>query len=112
LPFALIGGAVGFFSHGNMRVAGLLLNLLALIPAAILLVLFVGGTGLAGLRATRGPEQPITVKEYKLGEEMRFGGGCCCRLHRGRLASCGNGSEKHPFASGLYLRAKGQLQRA
>jgi hypothetical protein len=50
LPFALIGGGLGFFAQGNLKVAGLVLNFLALIPAAILLVMFVGGiAGVTGI---------------------------------------------------------------
>jgi hypothetical protein len=55
VPFALVGGIVGFFGQGNMRVAGLVLNFLALIPATILLVMFVG---MAGVRAAVEPKQP------------------------------------------------------
>jgi hypothetical protein len=38
IPFALIGGVVGFFGRGNLRVAGLVLNFLVLIPAIALVV--------------------------------------------------------------------------
>jgi hypothetical protein len=58
VPFALVGGVVGFFGHGNMRVAGLVLNLLALIPATIVLVMFLGMAGLAGTGATVRPQYP------------------------------------------------------
>lgn len=58
VPFALLGGGVGFFGRGNMRVAGLVLNFLALIPATIVLVVFVGMAGLAGVGATVEPKHP------------------------------------------------------
>lgn len=41
VPFALIGGLVGFYGKRNMRVAGLLLNFLALIPAVFVTVFLV-----------------------------------------------------------------------
>lgn len=42
LPFGLLGGLVGFFGKGNMRVAGLLLNCLAAIPATVVTVIIIG----------------------------------------------------------------------
>lgn len=42
VPFALIGGLVGFYGKRNMRVAGLLLNFLAVIPAVFVTVILVG----------------------------------------------------------------------
>jgi hypothetical protein len=44
--FAALGAVLGLFGRGNLRVAGLVLNLLALIPAAILAVLL--GMGVLG----------------------------------------------------------------
>ncbi len=35
VPLALLGFLVGFFGRGNMRVAGLLLNFLALMPCGL-----------------------------------------------------------------------------
>jgi hypothetical protein len=57
VPFAAIGAVVAFFGQGNMRVAGLVLNFLALIPAIILLATFAGMVGLAGLGAAVQPSQ-------------------------------------------------------
>lgn len=43
LPLAVVGFIVGFFARGNLLVAGLTLNLLALIPAIILAVMLAHG---------------------------------------------------------------------
>lgn len=42
VPFALLGGLLGFFGRGNMRVAGLLLNFLALVPAVVVMMAVLG----------------------------------------------------------------------
>jgi hypothetical protein len=39
LPFALVGGGLGFFGKGNLRIACITLNFIALIPAVMLAVL-------------------------------------------------------------------------
>ena len=48
-PLALVGGICSFFGRGNMKVAGLVLNLLTLIPAIIILGMFVAGVGMAAI---------------------------------------------------------------
>lgn len=49
VPFALIGGGIGFFGKGNLRVAGIVLNAVVLVPATVLLVMFVMAAGAASL---------------------------------------------------------------
>lgn len=44
-PLALVGGIVSFFAKGNLKVAGIVLNLLVLIPGVILLGLWFLGMG-------------------------------------------------------------------
>jgi hypothetical protein len=51
VPLALVGGLLGFFGRKNLRVAGLVLNLLALAPAVILAVRFGTGAPLPPRRA-------------------------------------------------------------
>jgi DNA-directed RNA polymerase subunit RPC12/RpoP len=43
VPMAAVGAGLGFFGTGNMRVAGLTLNLLTLVPAVVLSVLLAAG---------------------------------------------------------------------
>jgi hypothetical protein len=44
-PLAIAGVITGFFARGGLKVAGLTLNLVALAPAIILMVLFLLGMG-------------------------------------------------------------------
>jgi len=49
VPLALLGILVGFFGRGKMRVAGVVLNIIAIIPAVIIVGIFliaVGGTAI------------------------------------------------------------------
>jgi hypothetical protein len=57
LPFALIGAVVAFFARGNFRTAGVVLNVVALIPA-VALVVVVGLLGVAGV-ASSGPQADV-----------------------------------------------------
>ena len=50
VPFATVGAIYGFFARGNLRVAGLVLNLLTLVPAIIVIVLFLMGIGMDSIR--------------------------------------------------------------
>jgi hypothetical protein len=50
LPFALVGAGLGFFGKGNLRIACITLNFIALIPAVMLTVLFLVGSAGSGLR--------------------------------------------------------------
>ena len=45
LPCALLGGLLGLFGRGNLRVAGVALNAIALVPAVIMLCIFLVGVG-------------------------------------------------------------------
>lgn len=56
VPLALIGALLGLVGRGNLRVAGITLNLLALIPATILLLVFVGVLGLGALTIASLPD--------------------------------------------------------
>jgi hypothetical protein len=79
VPMAGVGALLGFFGRTNLRVAGLVLNFLALVPAIAFTVLFAAGSGmatiggLAGKNSTEGAGGGTPAKEYKLGEEIRFG---------------------------------------
>jgi predicted Zn finger-like uncharacterized protein len=53
-PLALVGGACGFFGRGNLRVAGLVLNLLVLVPAVVILVLWMVGVSLQAITPAPG----------------------------------------------------------
>jgi hypothetical protein len=44
VPVAAVGALVGVFGRGNLRVAGLTLNLLVLVPALILVAIFLAGS--------------------------------------------------------------------
>jgi hypothetical protein len=55
IGFSIIGLPLGFLARGNLRVAGILLNLLVLLPAIILLVLFLTIGGLAMLGSQTAP---------------------------------------------------------
>ena len=44
-PLALVGGIISFFARGNLKVAGLVLNVLALIPAILLVGMWLFGVG-------------------------------------------------------------------
>jgi HEAT repeats len=57
LPFALIGTLLGLFARGNLRVAGLTLNLLALLPAVLLTGTFGGLIGSFGLQRPDAAQQ-------------------------------------------------------
>ncbi|NUQ61129.1 MAG: DUF4339 domain-containing protein [Pirellulales bacterium] len=50
--FAVAGLIAGFFARGNLRVAGILLNALALVPAVLLLLMLLGVMGAAGAAGT------------------------------------------------------------
>lgn len=63
VPFALLGGLVGFFGRGNMRVAGLLLNFLALIPAIAVMLGVLGMIGLGSSAAVALKNQETTGAE-------------------------------------------------
>jgi hypothetical protein len=82
VPFAGFGAFVGFFGRGNLRVAGLTLNLIALIPSVILLTMALGAAGVAGVsggtkaaggnpreaNAARGPRNVVvTVRSTSVG---------------------------------------------
>jgi hypothetical protein len=79
VPMAGAGAVVGFFGRTNLRVAGLALNFLALVPAIAFAALFATGSGLASIGAladkgtSRTGSGSAPDKEYKFGEEMRFG---------------------------------------
>jgi hypothetical protein len=47
VPFGGVGACLGFLGRGNLRVAAVTLNLLALIPAVILLSMFLTGAAVA-----------------------------------------------------------------
>jgi hypothetical protein len=49
VPFALIGAACGFGAKGNLRVAGLVLNLLVFIPVLVGVILLVAVVGITAL---------------------------------------------------------------
>lgn len=78
IPMAGAGAALGFFGRSNMRVAGIALNCVALVPAIIFTILFATGSGLASIGALAGKGtsrtgNPAPAKEYNFGEEIRFG---------------------------------------
>jgi hypothetical protein len=56
-PLALVGGAFSLFGREGMKVAGLALNVLTLIPGVVLLVLFLIGAG-ANAVAPPEPDRP------------------------------------------------------
>lgn len=49
IPLAATGAVTGFYAKGNMRVAGLILNILVLIPAVMIMIFTLGAGGFAGL---------------------------------------------------------------
>jgi hypothetical protein len=81
----MLGACLGFFGKGGLKVAGLTLNVLALIPAIAVVVLGITGAGLGalgvgsgkGANADRRTEVPTTydpaslVSSTKLFEEFR-----------------------------------------
>jgi hypothetical protein len=48
---AIVGAAMGFFAKRNLQVAGLTLNIIVLIPSAIMMALFL--LGMVGAAANR-----------------------------------------------------------
>src|SRR5262249_17957079 len=59
VPVAVLGGALGMWGRGALKVIGLLLNALALLPAVTLTVLLLIGVTLPGpLGAGKGVNQP------------------------------------------------------
>jgi hypothetical protein len=54
VPMAGVGAVLGFFGRANLRVAGLVLNFLALVPAIAFTVLFATGSGLASIDGLKG----------------------------------------------------------
>jgi ABC-type dipeptide/oligopeptide/nickel transport system permease subunit len=59
VPVALLGGAFGMWGRGALRVIGLVLNVLALLPAVTLTVLLVVGVSFPGLMGPgKGVNQP------------------------------------------------------
>lgn len=56
IPFALVGSTLGFWASGSLRVAGITLNLTALIPAAAASLILATGMGAATMNALLKPE--------------------------------------------------------
>jgi hypothetical protein len=83
-PMAFIGGVLGIFARGNLRVGGITLNTLAFLPAMTMIVLTIvgvtlpviggskriGGWGTGSSQSTS--SAPVT-QTVNLGEEIRFG---------------------------------------
>jgi hypothetical protein len=57
IPFALIGGVAGAFGKRNLRVLGLLLNLLALVPAVVVVTITISRAIEAEVNRARQQEQ-------------------------------------------------------
>jgi hypothetical protein len=66
VPIAVTGAVLGYFGRDNLKIAGLTLNVLALVPAIILLALFMG-TGLAtmGKKAVDQETRPPVIKPFQ-----------------------------------------------
>ena len=43
-PFAAVGAGLAFFGRGNIKVAALVLNLVALVPAVVVFVMLITGS--------------------------------------------------------------------
>lgn len=69
LPFALIGFIVGFFGRGNFRVAGVVLNSLALLPAVIAILCVLGFIGISSIGALAKPTAKTSVQSSPVTSE-------------------------------------------
>jgi hypothetical protein len=49
-PFAAVGAGLAFFGRGNMKVAALVLNLVALVPAVVVFVMLITGSMISANR--------------------------------------------------------------
>jgi DNA-directed RNA polymerase subunit RPC12/RpoP len=58
VPFAIIGAGFGFGAKGNLRVAGLVLNLLVFIPVFIGVILLVAVVGITALGTSPNKSEP------------------------------------------------------
>lgn len=61
-PLALIGGICSFFGRGGMKVAGLVLNVLTLIPGVIVFGMMVTGAGMNIINPRQPPAQQQNQK--------------------------------------------------